>query len=340
MPDARTPAAATRHAPRRRVTLADLAQVLGLDKSSVSLALGGSPKMAAATKARVMQAARDLGYQPNVAARQLRKGGHLAVGLALPLGTLDYYVVVRTIQELARLALEKGVILSILPAPGTPADAGRAVLPDGLLAWGSFAAPPSPPAGAGNGGYPLVIIDPNDPDLPPDLHPGVRIDNAGGAAAVVDHLVRRGAGRLLFVKTMDHHRGHDERWKAARRTWLKSRPPHTVSCCTLAELADEHLRAFAAEPKGAIFCSNDTGAVALWHRLSRLGIRTPADVALAGFDGDPHGELFGLTTVVVDSARLAREAFTLLGGILSGKIPNRADSSRTVPVRLRVGTTA
>jgi len=45
----------------KRVTIADLAKILGIDKSSISLALRDSPKMSLATRARVQRAARCYG---------------------------------------------------------------------------------------------------------------------------------------------------------------------------------------------------------------------------------------------------------------------------------------
>ncbi len=315
-----------------KVTLADIALTLGLDKSSVSLALGGSPKISEETKARVRQAAQEMGYQPNVAARQLRKGGHLAIGLAIPVKVLDCYIVVKTIQELSPLALERKIILSIITCPSAETDN---FIPDGILAWGDI--PFEDVKALCSNGSPFVIIDPNNPDYLNQACPSVRIDNAGGAKALVERLIERGAERLLLVKSQEGHIGHDERFEAARAAWLKSRPIHKITNCLLDELSDEHLKSFASEPGGAIFCSNDQGAIEIWHRLAKLGLRTPEDLALVGFDGDPYGEHFGLTTAVVDAAKLARSSFDLLLSLMdrSGDL-----SSRSIPVELREGQTS
>src|SRR5690242_8690294 len=56
---------------RPRVTITDLAQMLGMDKSSVSLALRDSPKVSIATRARVRKAAAEHNYIPNWAAKRL-----------------------------------------------------------------------------------------------------------------------------------------------------------------------------------------------------------------------------------------------------------------------------
>jgi LacI family transcriptional regulator len=54
-----------------KMTMSELAGRLGLDKSSVSLALRGSRKISATTRQRVVAAARRLGFRPNLAARSI-----------------------------------------------------------------------------------------------------------------------------------------------------------------------------------------------------------------------------------------------------------------------------
>ena len=316
-----------------KVTLADIALALGLDKSSVSLALSGSCKISEETKSRIILTAQEMGYQPNIAARQLRKGGHLAIGMAIPVKVLDSYVVVKTIQEISPLSLERKVILSIISCP---AAAPGQFIPDGILAWGGI--PFEDVKALCGNRSPFVIIDPNDQSYLNCDCPCVRIDNAGGATAIVEHLIGRGAERLLFVKTLEGHIGHNERSDAARSAWLKSRPLHKITNCLLSELTDEHLKSFASEPNGAIFCSNDQGAIAIWHRLARLGVRAPEDMALAGFDGDPYGDYFGLTTAKVDASSLAKESFDLLVELMD-RTSASGSMSRTVPVELKIGRT-
>lgn len=325
-----------RTVPATRVKLADIAAHLGLDKSSVSLALAGSRKISEKTAARVRQAAVELGYQPNVAARQLRTGGHLAIGLAISLKVLDSSIVVKTIQALSQLALERRVILSILASPCADAVATGQFLPDGLLVWGDIPFTDAQPLCAN--GRPFVVIDPNNPSYLNRPCPAARFDNAAGATAIVEHLLARGAERLLLVKVQAGHIGHDERCRAARETWLGSRPLHKISSCLLSELSDEHLQAFVADRRGAIFCSNDQGAIAIWHRLSKLGLTPPEKLALAGFDGDPYGEYFGLTTAVVDAGQLATAAFDMLLARMAGSTTGHPLET-VIPVELRIGQT-
>lgn len=68
---------------RKRVTLADIARYTGLSTATVSLALNGRPgsRIPQATANRVREAAQELGYIPNVAARTLRSGRSGVIGV-------------------------------------------------------------------------------------------------------------------------------------------------------------------------------------------------------------------------------------------------------------------
>ena len=64
-------------------TIKDVARELGLDASTVSLALRNRPRIAAATRLRVLEAAQRLGYVPNRAAQALRSGRSHTLSLVL-----------------------------------------------------------------------------------------------------------------------------------------------------------------------------------------------------------------------------------------------------------------
>jgi LacI family transcriptional regulator len=67
----------------KRVSLADVARATGLGRATVSRALSGHEEVGAATRARVLDVAKDMGYQPNGTARALRTGRHQVLALTL-----------------------------------------------------------------------------------------------------------------------------------------------------------------------------------------------------------------------------------------------------------------
>lgn len=69
--------------PARRPTITDIAQSAGVSKSAVSYALNGQPGISAATAARILSVANELGWRPNRAARALRAASAGACGVVL-----------------------------------------------------------------------------------------------------------------------------------------------------------------------------------------------------------------------------------------------------------------
>jgi len=326
----------------KRVTIADLARLLGMDKSSVSLALRDSPRVAEATRARVRAAADKHNYSPNWAARQLAGTPGHAIGLVMP-STFDCLVhppVVHTTQALAKLAARRGLTLNLIASEQLAKVSQEPLRPlhaDGLLVWGDVPSPDTQRLAA-TYARPSIVLDPHHPSYAHYAGYGIRIENRSGASAVVKHLAERGAEHLTFVQVVGEHLGHIERWRGTRETWAEHASPTTLERVALADLTDERLKRIADREGAAIFCSNDRGAMQLWHRLHELGISIPADVKLAGFDGDEYGALVGLTTALFDSEALAEKAFTAIWGLIKNNTAEIGDPS--VPVILRKGTTS
>src|SRR5947209_3199067 len=92
----------------RRAKLQDVAKLAGVDASLVSRVLNEHPKASAspATRTRIVEAARELGYQPNVAARGLRTARTWTLGLLLPNLTNPMYATIA--RACAGRAQERG----------------------------------------------------------------------------------------------------------------------------------------------------------------------------------------------------------------------------------------
>ena len=324
----------------KRVTIADLARLLGMDKSSVSLALRDSPRVAEATRARVRAAANEHNYSPNWAAKQLAGATSHAIGLVMP-STFDCLVhppVVHTTQALAKLAAARDLTLNLIASEQLEEiEAIRPLHADGLLVWGDV---PSSDTLRFSAAYsrPSIVLDPHHPSYA--RYPGntLRIQNRAGASTIVRHLAERGAKHLTFVQVVADHLGHVERWRGTRQTWAEHATPSTLEKVALDDLTNNHLKRIADRKGAAIFCSNDRGAMQLWHRLRELGISVPGDVKLAGFDGDEYGALVGLTTALFDSEALAEKAFNAILGLIDNSASEIVNPS--VPVILRKGSTS
>ena len=72
-------------------TMSDVARRAGVSSQTVSNVLNGSPYIKESTRSKVMAAIGELGYQMNIAARNLRAGRTGIVALAVPEVSLPYF---------------------------------------------------------------------------------------------------------------------------------------------------------------------------------------------------------------------------------------------------------
>ncbi|WP_159026282.1 LacI family DNA-binding transcriptional regulator, partial [Streptomyces stelliscabiei] len=100
-----------------RPTSRDVAQAAGVSQAAVSLVLGDKwrGRVSETTAQRVREAARDLGYRPNLAARNLRLGRTRTVLLVVPALTTEFFAGVYT--GAARVAARHGFGVVLYPSP-------------------------------------------------------------------------------------------------------------------------------------------------------------------------------------------------------------------------------
>jgi LacI family transcriptional regulator len=99
-------------------TLRDIAVSLGTSIGTVHRALHDNPGVSAATKARVLQVARNLGYRPNLAARYLSSKKTLRISVNTPQGTTSFWDEVRAgIREEAESILLENVEVEFRTCP-------------------------------------------------------------------------------------------------------------------------------------------------------------------------------------------------------------------------------
>ncbi len=327
---------------KKRVTITDLARALGMDKSSVSLALRDSPRVSEATRTRVRRVANEQNYTPNWAAKQLAGSSERAIGLVMPhtFECLVHPPVASTTQALARLTAPRGLTLNLIASELLAEASDDSPLPlhaDGLLVWGDVPAASTLRLSAIYS-RPSIVLDPHHPSYARYAGNALRIQNRTGASALVNHLLERGARHLTFVQVVSDHLGHIERWRGTRDAWFKNASPDTLEKIAHPDLSDAQLNKIAGRAGAAIFCSNDRAAMQVWHRLQGLGVSVPGDVMLAGFDGDEYGSSVGLTTALFDAVALAETAFDAILDLITNGRTEIVNSA--VPVILRAGRTS
>lgn len=320
-----------------RPTSRDVAQAAGVSQATVSLVLGDKwrGRVAEATAERVREAARELGYRPNLAARNLRLGRTRTILLVVPALTTEFFAGVYT--GAARVAAEHGFGVVLYPSPegvGPARDpfASAPAALDGVIA--SSMAADALTAIRGDQ-LPLVMLD-SDPAGSLGAAT-VNLDIADGTRQVADHLLSLGHRRFLHLAadipswTFEvRARELAERVGAVPGTSLRT--AHTPMSIEGALAATEAALDTSGPHPTAVVCDDDKLAAGAYKALRRRGLRVPDDVSVTGVDDialaaalDPE-----LTTVRLDAELFGERGMQALLAVMEGRTPEAGD----IPVEL------
>lgn len=103
---------------RRQVTLQDVADFAGVSRSSASFALTNRGRVSEATRERVRQAAKELGYHPNRVARNLRAKRSGIIGLCLPAQSTKRTYYMDVTFGAVEAAQDKGLLVAVMTGNG------------------------------------------------------------------------------------------------------------------------------------------------------------------------------------------------------------------------------
>ena len=273
-------------------TIVDVAKKAGVSQGTVSCVLNARTSNIAIsqkTKARVLQAAADLGYRRDEIARAMINGRLSMVGVAVPAvnrevigaileGVFDvaeefnYFIKVlrigkRSGDEIARLCLQyrlAGMVCSQLPDE-IMEDIYRGLNPDHV---------------------PLVVVD-NSAPVPWKIR--VLSDDPGGMRQALEHLKMLGHHHIGFCTSGSRHP-----WSIRRRQGfvnamealgLSVKPEWIFQDMTIdGDLSPviSHFKNAASGPT-ALFCVGDPMAMVLIRALRGIGLKVPQDISVIGF---------------------------------------------------------
>lgn len=305
-----------------RVTIDDVARRAGVSRTSVSRALLGQNKVSDQTRARVRQAADDLGYVPSVAASTLASGRGDTLGLLLRDAANPAYGLLFTeLQKHGREAGRQVVSMTV-----TTDEHGRGQLAAlhhlvGLRVAGLVVATGGlssdqllPFAGI------LPIVRAGRPEESGLLH-AVSYDELAGGAEVARAIHAHGHRRVAVLVT-DADVSYPE-WVRGRAVAETLRAlgvdvvelavrRHSEGPAQVCELARER-------QVSAVACPSDMRALQVLREARRQGLRVPEELSVTGFDGIlPGADLIGLATYRIPVEEVARAAIRTLLEVVDG----------------------
>lgn len=300
-----------------RATLADVAAAAGVSRSLASLALRGSRGVRPETRAKILQAASDLSYIPNLAARHLASGETGVIG-----------VVVRDITNpflaaLAKAVYETGqaqgldVILSTPPVSEEGAEAAARTLLARQVQG-------------------LVLIDAPRVEATIEriawetraIYVGrlltggkvscVSTDDDLGARLVARHLLALGHRKIAHVDGGTGAGAQRRRSSFVAELALSGIEvtvlPGDYSIDAGAAAAERLLQ--LPERPTAVFAANDLIALGILNHVLSEGLSVPKDIAIVGYDDMPlaGSQTISLTTIRQPIERLAEQSIAALTG--------------------------
>jgi LacI family transcriptional regulator, galactose operon repressor len=321
-------------------TIRDVAKRAGVSVGTVSHVLIGTGVVRTVRRERVLQAIRELDYEPNSIARSLKTRQTKMLGAVVSDITNPFYpqmirgaedaalhhqYVLLTVNTDDHIERERR-FLSILLA--------RRV--DGVLLVSS---PNNNDQGhlerALKSGTPVVGVDryPEGIDLD-----AVYVDNVKGARMCINHLIRLGHRRIAYLggnwavhNAKDRLEGYRQELEAAG---IPVNAGLIADCDFRQQSGYRVTKDLCLRPDGptAIFSGNAMMGVGALQAVQELGIHCPRQISISMFDDVPFGEVMQprLTTVAQPAYQIGYRAAELL----ISRIEGTASSNRPVHVQL------
>jgi LacI family transcriptional regulator len=327
------------------ISIRDVAERAGVSLATASRVLSASSHpVREATRQRVLDAAEELNFQPNMIARGLVTARTHVLGVVVHDVSDPYFgEIVRGLEDAANLHDHRVFVCSSDRDPDRELAYVRALIGhrvDAIVFAGGGIEDRAYRTQLNRllGGFRMlggVIVT-----LAPHRFraASVTIDNAGGARAMTCHLAGLGHRRIGFVAGPEQIRTSHLRLEGFRRGLEEAGLAFDELLVEPGAFTTEGGAKATAALLGrapevtAIFAANDVMALGVLNELIGRGIRVPDDVSVAGFDdiGMAEFALSPLTTVRVPMTELGQQGARLVFDLLAG----RRVRSKRLPVEI------
>jgi LacI family transcriptional regulator, repressor for deo operon, udp, cdd, tsx, nupC, and nupG len=299
--------------------LRDVAERAGVSIRTVSNVVNGYAPVADDTRRRVEEAVAALRYQPNLLARNLKRGRSGILALVVPELDVPYFA------ELARAVIAQarlhGYTVVVDQTDGEPERERELIMANarGALFDGVILSPMSLSQGElaeRDSLMPLVLLGERSVTGGFDH---VAIDNVTAAREATAHLFDLGHERVAAIGDQPYETGDTAQlrtagFRLAHEQAGKSVDESLIVGCTRFHRQDgaDAMATLLAlpEPPTAVFCYNDLLALGAMRALLSRGLRVPEDVAVIGFDNIEDGRFAtpSLSTVAPAKQQIAELA--------------------------------
>lgn len=309
-------------------TIKDVAKLAGVAVSTASYALNGKSKVSSATQKKVEEAAKQLNYQKNGIASDLKKSQTKTIALILSnIASPFFSEITRGVQE---ITLQNGYDLIACSAAGGEESIAVKFLKekrvDGAIVF-THTISNKVIMDSVREGFPIVVLD---QCMESDSVINILIDNAHGGFLATEYLIKQNHKDIAFIggpaesydnqqrlegfkeALTQYHLSYHPRWDIPGHFTQKGGYKATKMLIMQGDLPT------------AIFFANDEMAIGGMKALKEKGIGVPEDISVIGFDDILLSQYMNppLTTIRQPEYDVGALAAHLVFQVLGGEKPN------------------
>jgi LacI family transcriptional regulator len=307
---------------KKEITIYDIAKALNISPSTVSRGLKNHPHIRKETKKNIIAKAKEMGYQQNKFASNLRQKHTNTIGVVVP--KLDSYFMATVISGIEKITAQYGYGLIISQSQESWGKEISCISTlfnsrvDGLLVSLAF--------NTKNLEHFNVLLKKDIPvvffDRVTDYDGciSIVIDNYKAGYEATSHLIEQGCKRIVHIGGNLLRNVYSERFNGYKQALADNKIEFDQNLVVISDMTGptgtdtaKKILKMIPRPDG-IFASNDTTAVAAMVELERAGVIIPDEIAVVGFNNDPISQVIkpNLTTVDYPARQIGEIAATSL----------------------------
>jgi LacI family transcriptional regulator len=301
----------------RRLTLRDIAKIVGVSASTASRALNNNSAISEEIRKKVNKAAKDANYIPNTLARGLALKRSQLIGLMVPSIANPFFAeILRGAHDIAQ---QKSYVVALCDTQRSKEReelfserllqsqvdgiivTGSVMLEDRLSEWRQR-------------NIPVVFAGRRSAGL---RFSGVSVDDVSAGYQATSHLIAKGHKKILFFggtpdssATKDRQHGYLDAMQSVGLPLLTSYGDYSME----SGFREAAKVAQSVDRPDAVFAANDLMAIGFIMGLAGFGVKVPDDLAVMGCDDIPMGALIrpALTSVKIPMYEIGVRAMGLL----------------------------
>ncbi len=316
------------------VTIKDIARLSGKSYATVSRALNEKYGVNEKTREIIRQAAKELGYQPNIVARNLVKNRTNTIGLIIPDVTNPFFAdIVYSVEEYATKYKYSLVITNTNWRQEVEKERLDLLVQsrvDGIII--KTASDENISLYKRNYNLPIVVLT-SQPDCEKSEQEGnftyIDYDDETGGFIATEHLIEMGYKKIAYIGGKTHAYSNIGRLKGFKKALKKYDinyyPEYILEGSFYFESGRENAdKLFKLKnPPDAVVCANDIVALGVTQSAIEAGLDIPNDLGVVGYDDITFSSLHQIQLTTVAQPRF--HMGTLAAQTLLEKIESNSD---------------